>query len=110
MVIALFKVSQKASTRSRRGMMDGLRSFFAVDSCSAVDVGGLRRGTTSLQVQKPQFSGAFPGVIIRGSADDLTLRAEEVGMQRASSTQSTVSLRGGDHRWLTDWHAFCQAI
>ena len=56
--------------RSRRGIMDGLRSFIAVDNCSAVDVGGLRRGTISLPVQKPQFSEAFPGAIIREGADE----------------------------------------
>ena len=61
--------------------MDGLRSFIEVDNRSAVDVGGLRRGTTSIQVKKPQFSEAFPGAVIRGGADELTLRAEEVGMQ-----------------------------
>ena len=39
--------------RSRRGIVDGLRSFIAVDNCSAVDERGLRRGTTSLLVKKP---------------------------------------------------------
>ena len=47
-----------------------------MDNRSAVDAGGLRRGTISIHVQKPQFSEAFPG------ADELTLRAEEMGMQR----------------------------
>ena len=63
--------------RSRRGIMDGLRSFIAVDE------GGLRRGTMSIPVQKQQFSEAFPGGVIREGADELTLRAEGVGMQRA---------------------------
>ena len=61
--------------------MDGLRSFIEVDNRSAVDVCGLRRGTTSIQVKKPQFSEACLGAVIRGGADELTLRAEEVGMQ-----------------------------
>ena len=37
---------------SRRGIMDGLRNFIAVDNRSSVDVGGLRRGTISIFVQK----------------------------------------------------------
>ena len=60
--------------------MDGIRSFIAVDSRSAVDVGGLLRGTRSIHVKKPQCSGAFPG-------------AEEVGMQR-----SILRLSDGDRR------------
>ena len=38
--------------RSRRGIMDGLRNFIAVDNRSSVDVGGLRRGTILILVQK----------------------------------------------------------
>ena len=51
--------------------MDGLRCFIAVDNLSAVDVGGLRRGTTFIPVQKRQFSEAFPGAIIREGEDEL---------------------------------------
>ena len=54
-----------------------------MDIRSAVDVGGLRRTTISIPEQKPQFSEAFPGAVIREGADELTLRAEEVGVQRA---------------------------
>ena len=64
---------------SRMGIMDGLRSFIEVDNHSAVDVGGLRRGTKSIQVKEPQFSEAFPEAVIREGADELTLMAEEVG-------------------------------
>ena len=42
--------------RSRTGIMDGLRNFIEVDNHSAVDVGGLRRGTKSIEVRKPQFT------------------------------------------------------
>ena len=68
--------------RSRRGIMDGLRRFIEADNHSAVDVGGLRRGTISVNVKKPQFSEAFPEAVIRDGADEL--RADEVGTQRAS--------------------------
>ena len=51
--------------RSRRGIMDGLRRFIEADHHSAVDVGGLRRGTISVNVKKPQFSEFFPEAFIR---------------------------------------------
>ena len=80
--------------RSRRDIMDGLRRFIEADHHSAVDVGDLRRGTISVNVRKPQFSEAFPGAVIRDGADELTLRADEMGAQRASLTQSILSLSG----------------
>ena len=69
--------------RSRRGIIDGLRRFIQADNHSAVDVGDLRRGTRSLLVKKPMFSEAFPEAATREGADELTLRADEEGMQRA---------------------------
>ena len=65
---------------SRKGIMDGLRNFIEVDNHSAVDVGGTRRGTKAIKVKKLQFSEAFPEAVI--SADELTMRAEEVGLLR----------------------------
>ena len=64
------------------GIMDGLRNFIEVDNHSAVDVGGLRRGTKSIHAKKPQFSEAFPEAVIREGADELILMAEEVGSLR----------------------------
>ena len=71
--------------------------------------GHLRRGLRPFYVQKPSFSEDYPEVI-RGGADDLTLRAEEV-----KTSQSCINI---DHieenRWgpplVAVWHAFCQAI
>ena len=68
--------------RSRRDIMDGLRRFVQADNHSSVGVGDLHQGTSSLQVRKPQFSEAFPEATIREGADELTLRADEVGTQR----------------------------
>ena len=82
--------------RGRRGIMNGLRRFIQADNHNAVDVGDLRQGTTSLKVGKPKFSEAFPEATIWEGADDLTLRADEVGTLRALSTQSTLNLRGVD--------------
>ena len=62
--------------------MDGLRNFIDVDNHKAVDVGGLRRGTKSIRVREPQFSDACPEAVTREGADELTLRAEDVGSVR----------------------------
>ena len=69
--------------RSRRGIIDGLRSFIHAENGSAVDVGHLRKGTRLLHVQKPKFSEAYPEAAIREGADALTLRADEVETLRA---------------------------
>ena len=61
--------------------MDGLRSFIKADNDSAMDVGGLRRGTVSVLVKKPLFSEAFPEAVIREGADELTLRADDKGIE-----------------------------
>ena len=51
--------------------MYGLRRFIEVDTRSAVDVGGLRRSTKSIQVKKLQSSEAFQEAVIREDADEL---------------------------------------
>ena len=89
--------------------MDGLRNTIDVDNRSAVD--GLRRGTKSMQVKKPQFREVFPEAVIREGADELTLRAEEVGSRRTFIDTKHIELeRWGPPLVDSDWHAFCQAI
>ena len=91
--------------------MDGLRSFIEADNNSAVDVGGLRRGTVSVQVKKPQFSKASPEAVIREGADELTSRAEEVGTQRAFINTKHIELeRWGPPLVDADLPACCQTI
>ena len=51
--------------RSRKGIMEGLRSFIEADNHSAVDVGHLRRGIRPFYVQKPKFSEDYPEAAIR---------------------------------------------
>ena len=88
--------------RSRRGIMDGLRRFIQADNHGAVDVGHLRQGTRSLEVQKPKFSEAA----IREGADELTLRADEVGTQRAFINTDHIEFeRLGPPLVDADWHA-----
>ena len=91
--------------KSRKGIIDGLTSLIKVDnhSAGAVDVGGLRRGTKSIQVKKPKFSEAFPEADVRDGADELTLRAEEVGLLRTFVDTKHVELE----RWMrTDTPSF----
>ena len=89
----------------------GLGASSKQRSHSAVDVAGLRRGTKSLPVHKPQFSEAFPEETMREGADELTLRADEVGTQRAFINTEHIELeRWGPPQVDVDWHAFCQAI
>ena len=84
--------------------MDGQRRFIEADNHSAVDVGDLRRGTISVNVEQPQFSEAFPEAVNREGADELTLRADEVGTKHIEFERWRPSLVDAD------WHAFCQAI
>ena len=75
-----------------------------------MDVSHLRQGTRSLKVQKPKFSEAFPEVAIREGADELTLRAYEVGTQGAFiDTEHIECERWGPPLVDADWHAFCRA-
>ena len=86
---------------SRIGIMDGLRNFIEVDNHDAVHVGGLRRSAKSIQVKKPQFSEAFPQAVIRESADEYILRAEEVGsLPTFSDTAHIEAERWSRRQWM----------
>ena len=63
--------------------MDGLRKFVQVDNLQAVNVEGLRHGTKSVKVAKPQCTADFPEAVLGESAGELSFRAEEVGSRRA---------------------------
>ena len=112
MVISRFKAQTTGlHETSRRGIMDGLRRFIEADNHSAVDAGDLRRGTISVRVKKPLFSETFPEAAITEGADELTLRAYDVGTQRAFiDTEHIEFERWGPPLVDADWHAFCQAI
>ena len=70
--------------RSRRGIMDGLRRFIKADNRRPVNVGHMRQGARPrIEVQKPNFSEAFPEATIREGAGELTLRGDEAGTLRA---------------------------
>ena len=96
---------------TRKGIMDGPRSFITEDNHRAVDVGHSRKGIKPFHVRKPKFSEAYPEAAIREGADELTLQAEEVRLQRAFIDTKHMELE----RWRplpvdSDWHVFCQAI
>ena len=81
------------------------------DNHSAVDVGDVRRGTKKIPVERQQFSEALPEATVREGAGELTLRADEVGAQRASiNTEHIEFERWGPQMVDADWSAFCQAI
>ena len=98
--------------KSRKGVMDGLRNFIEVDNHAAVNVGGLHRGIKSARVVRPNLLKVdYPEAVIREGADELSLRAAEVGVLRTFIDTADVE----DLRWEpplvdADWHAFCQAI
>ena len=86
-----------------------LRNFIEEDNHKAVGVGGLSRGTKSIRVIKPQFRDAFLEAAIREGADELTLRAEEVGSLRTFTDTTHFGLERSP-LVDADWHAFGQAI
>ena len=97
--------------RNRRGIMDGLRRFIEADNPGAVDVGDLRRGTKLLLDKKTKFSEASPEAAIRDGADELTLRADEVGTLKAFINIDHIEYdRWGPPLVDADQHAYCQAI
>ena len=64
--------------------MDGLRNFVEVDNHSALDVGYLKEGTSSfLWYERPKFEEGCSQVSIRQGPEELTLRTEEVGSEKA---------------------------
>ena len=73
-----------------------------------MDVGGLRRGTKSIQVKK-SHSEASPEAVTREGADEMTSRAEEVGSLRTFIDTKHIKLERGPLVDV-DWHAFRQAI
>ena len=50
--------------------MGGLRKFINVDNPEAVSVGGLRHGTKSVKLVRPQFTGDFPEAVTRECAEE----------------------------------------
>ena len=85
-----------------------LREFIKVDNERVLDVGSLRRSTSTFQVQKPKVPEGCSDVIVRENPDELTLRAEEV---KALINVDDIE----PERWSpplvdADWHAFCQAL
>ena len=99
METARFRALQRAcKKRSRKGILDGLRSSIEIDNHRAVDVGHLRQGIWPFYVQKP-FSEVSPEAIREGE-DDLTLRAEEVKTLKACINLDHIEENRWDRRWL----------
>ena len=97
--------------RSTKGIMEGLRNFIEVDNHSALDVGYLKEGTRSFEVQRPKCEEGSHEVSTMEGSEELTLRTEEVGAIKTCINDDHIA----KERWgppLVDahWHAFCQAI
>ena len=55
--------------KSRKGMMDGLRSFTEMDNGSALEVGHMRKGLWLCMVQRAKFSEDCAEVLREGGDD-----------------------------------------
>ena len=93
--------------RSRKRIMDGLRSFIEVDNHFAVELGEVREGTRPFKVRKPNFWEEYPEATIREGPEESVLRAEEVSCINIDHIEAD---RWGPPLVDADWHAFCQAI
>ena len=74
-------------------------------------VGHLNEGVRSFEVRGPKLEEGCSEVSIREGPEELTLRAEEVGSQKACSNVGHIA----EDRWGpplvdADWHASCQAM
>ena len=67
-----------------------------------MDVDHLKGSTRSFEVRRPKFEEGCPEVSIREGPEELTLRAEKVGSQKACINVPPLE--------DADWHAFCQAF
>ena len=96
--------------RSRKGIMEGLRSFINAEDHRAVNVGHLHKGVGPFCVRKPKFSEDYPEAAIREGADEFTLRSGVVGALKACINIDHVEYDRWGPPVDADWHAFCQAI
>ena len=60
-----------------------LRNFIKVDNHCSLEVGHLKEGTRSFEVRRPKFEEECPEVLTGEGPEELTLRTEEVGSQKA---------------------------
>ena len=63
--------------------MEGLRNFIKVDDHCALDVGHLTEGVRPFEVRRPKFKEGCPEASIREGPEELTPRAEEVGLRNS---------------------------
>ena len=96
---------------SRKGLTERLRNFIQVDNHRALEVGHLSEGLGSFKVRRPKGEEGYPGVPVRGSPDELTLRADEVGTRKSCINVDHIAKEEwGPPMVDADWHAFCQVL
>ena len=79
--------------------MEGLRNFVKMDIHCALEVGHLKEGTSSFEVRRPKCEEESTEVFIREGAEELTLRAEEVGYQKSCINVDHIA----QDRWDCTW-------
>ena len=58
------------------------KTFFKIgDNHRALEVGHLKESSRSFKVRRPKCEEGSPELLVRESPEELTLRAEEVGIQ-----------------------------
>ena len=76
-----------------------------------MDVGHLREGIMPFRIRKRKFSVAYVEASIREGADELTLRADEVGTLKTFINIHHIEFeRWGPPLVDADWHAFCCTV
>ena len=83
--------------KSRERVTNGLRSFVALDTRCAVEMGHLRRGLRPFQGQ--ETGNRCISEVLREGADDLTSRAKEVDTLEACINVYHVGENCGDRHW-----------
>ena len=92
-------------------IMNELRRFITTDNHEAVKCGDLEKYEVALEVVTGNFRADFPVAMVRNGRKELTLRAEEEGVNRTFiDTTNAGNLRWGPPLVDEDWHAICQAI
>ena len=84
---------------SRKGFTEGLREFMVIENERALDVGYLNWSMGTFTVPKPKVPEGCPGVTVRESSDELTLRAEEVGTLKTYINVNHIE----EERWGSLW-------
>ena len=77
---------------NRKGILEGLRNFFAVDNHCALEVGHLKEGTRFLRYEGQSLKKVAPRCRSVTVPEELTLRTEEVASQKSCINVDHIAL------------------